>query len=192
LNRNLSFLNSFIDISELTFDKLKNISTFKRLEANTQIARAGDNTSKLYMLVSGLMRVYLSTESGKEFNKNFFMPICFVGPYTSLIKGEPSKLTYETLTDCKVYEIDFKELKNLCKQDIVISNLYNKIVEHVFIKYEKRQLELISLDAKQRYLQLKKRIPDIDSLIPQYHIASYLSITPVQLSRIRKSLKESS
>ncbi len=192
MNRNLSFLNSFTNISEQDFEKLNSISTFKRLEANTQIAKAGNNSYKLYMLVSGLMRVYLSTESGKEFNKNFFMPISFVGPYTSLIKEEPSKLTYETLTDCKVYEIDFKGLKNLCKQDIVISNLYNKIVEYVFIKYEERQLELISLDAKQRYLLLKKRIPEIDSLIPQYHIASYLSVTPVQLSRIRKHLKESS
>ena len=142
------------------------------------------------MLVEGLMRVYLPMESGKEFNKNFFMPMSFVGSYSALIKNEPSKLIYETLTECKVYEIDFNELVKLCKLDIVISNLYNRIVEQVFIKYEERHLQLISLDAKQRYLELRTQIPDIDLLIPQYHIASYLSITPVQLSRIRKSLAE--
>jgi CRP-like cAMP-binding protein len=190
LNPNLSFLNSYINVPEEAFKKLIDISKFKRLEPNTQIAKVGEKSSKLYMLVSGLMRVYLSTECGKEFNKNFFMPISFVGSFTALIKNEPSKLTYETLSECKVYEIDFNKLINLNRHDIVISNLYNKIVEHVFMKYEERQIELISLDAKQRYLQLRKRIPDIDSLIPQYHIASYLSITPVQLSRIRKNLKE--
>ncbi|MCF8274741.1 MAG: Crp/Fnr family transcriptional regulator [Flavobacteriaceae bacterium] len=188
MNPNFAYINSFINVSEESFVKLQKISAFKNLEANKPIAKAGDITSKIYMLVSGLMRVYLSTENGKEFNKNFFMPISFVGSFTALIQNEPSKLTYETLTECKVFEIDFNKLINLCKQDIAISNLYNKIVEHIFIKYEERQIELISLDAKHRYLALRERIPDIDTLIPQYHIASYLSVTPVQLSRIRKKL----
>lgn len=189
MNKNFAFLNSFINISEETFNKLQKISTFKIVDANMPLAKAGEVASKIYLLVSGLMRVYLSDESGKEYNKNFFIPFCFVGSYTSLIKNEPSKLTYETLTECKLYEIDFKEIVKLCKSDLEISNLYNKILEKIFMAYEERQLELISMDAKQRYLQLRKRIPDIDCMIPQYQIASYLSITPVQLSRIRKSLK---
>ncbi len=52
----------------------------------------------------------------------------------------------------------------------------------------KRISELSSLNATERYVKLKKEIPDIDNLIQQYHIASYLNITPVQLSRIRKEL----
>jgi hypothetical protein len=87
-----------------------------------------------------------------------------------------------------VYEIDFIQIIKLCKTNLEISNLYNKILEKIFISYEERQLELISMNAKQRYLQLRKRMPDIDTMIPQYQIASYLSITPVQLSRIRKDL----
>jgi len=189
LNRNFVFLNSFINISEETFGELQKISEFKVVKANTSLAKAGEVASKIYLLVSGIMRVFLSDESGKEYNKNFFMPPCFVGSYTSLIKGEPSKLTYETLTECKVYEIDFIHIIKLCKIDLEISNLYNKILEKIFMSYEERQLELISMNAKQRYLQLRKRMPDIDKMIPQYQIASYLSITPVQLSRIRKELK---
>ncbi|MGB6268061.1 MAG: hypothetical protein WBF67_03545 [Olleya sp.] len=41
------------------------------------------------------------------------------------------------------------------------------------------------MNAKGRYLKLREKIPNIDNLIPQYQIAAYLSITPVQLSRIR-------
>jgi len=188
LNPTLSYLNSFIDVSEETFGKLQKISSFKVLEANTPLAKAGEVASKMYLLVSGLMRVYLSSESGKEYNKNFFMPLSFVGSFTSIIKKQPSKLTYEALTDCKLYEIDFNKIVDLCQHDIQISNLYNKILEKIFMSYEERQLELISMDAKQRYLQLLKRLPNIDSMIPQYQIASYLGITPVQLSRIRKTI----
>ncbi|NMH88158.1 Crp/Fnr family transcriptional regulator [Flavivirga algicola] len=188
MDPNVVFLNSFLDVSEETFEKLVRISTFKKLEKGFNIAKSGEVPSKIYMLVSGMVRAYLSSETGKEFNKNFFMPFSFVGSLTALIKNRPSKLTYETLTACKVYEVSFEEITRLCKEDIHISNLYSKVLEHVFIKYEERQLEFISMDATERYLRLRKRISGIDDLIPQYHIASYLSITPVQLSRIRKKI----
>jgi len=61
-------------------------------------------------------------------------------------------------------------------------------LEQVFISYEERNLDLMTLNATESYIKLRKQIPDIDSLIPQYQIASYLSISPVQLSRIRKKL----
>jgi len=76
----------------------------------------------------------------------------------------------------------------LCKADVDVANLYAKILERIFIQYENRNLELISMDATERYLKLREQIPNIDDLIPQFQIASYLSITPVQLSRIRKKM----
>ncbi|PWH82454.1 hypothetical protein DIS18_09370 [Algibacter marinivivus] len=190
MNPNLVFLNSFLDVSEETFSKLTRIAVYKKLNAGELIAKPGEVPNKIYMLVSGMMRAYLSSENGKEFNKNFFMPFSFVGALTALIQKQPSKLTYETLTKCNVYEVSFTDIIDLCKEDINISNLYNRILEHVYIRYEERQLELISMDAKDRYLTLKKKIPTIDELIPQYQIASYLSITPVQLSRIRRRIKK--
>jgi CRP-like cAMP-binding protein len=189
MNRNRTFLNSFTDVSDHTFDKLQKISIFKEIEAHTTITRAGEIPTKVYMLTTGFMRAYLSLECGKERNKNIFSPYSFAGALTALIKEKPSELTYETLTYCKGYEINFEALRELCKTDLIISNLYNKILESIFIAYEKRQLDLISLDASQRYLKLKKQIPDIDDIIPQFQIASYLNITPVQLSRIRKKIK---
>ncbi|GAA3640980.1 Crp/Fnr family transcriptional regulator [Flavivirga jejuensis] len=188
MNPNVIFLNSFLDVSEETFEKLTSISTFRKIEKGVQIDKSGEIPSKIYLLISGIMRAYLSSETGKEFNKNFFMPFSFVGSLTALIKKRPSRLTYETLTECKVYELNFDDIIKFCKEDILISNLYSKVLERIFIRYEERQLEFISMDATERYLKLRKKIPGIDGLIPQYHIASYLSITPVQLSRIRKKI----
>ncbi|MEW4925022.1 Crp/Fnr family transcriptional regulator [Algibacter sp. 2305UL17-15] len=184
------FLSAFGDISEEAFLKLKNISEYKKIDANTQVDKLGKIPSKIYLVISGVMRCYVTSESGREFNKRFFFSTDFAGSLTALIKNAPSEIVYETLTDCEVYEIDFVALTKLCEKDIVINNLYSRILEKVFMRYEKRQLELISMNASQRYQRLKEDIPNIDKLVPQYHIASYLSITPVQLSRIRKKLKE--
>ena len=68
--------------------------------------------------------------------------------------------------------------------------LYSRVLESVYIIYEKRLVEMISLDATNRYLELRKQISKVDELIPQYHIASFLGITPVQLSRIRRKIDE--
>ncbi|MFV9550964.1 Crp/Fnr family transcriptional regulator [Algibacter sp. PT7-4] len=189
MDPNLKFLNSFLDVSEETFLKLEKIATYKKLKPGVFIAKPGEIPNKVYLLVSGMMRAYLSSENGKEFNKNFFMPYSFVCALTALIKNEPSKLSYQTLTDCEVYEVNYKDVVELCKKDIHVSNLYNKILEFVFIRYEERQLEFISMDAKARYISLLNKMPNIEGLIPQYQIASYLSITPVQLSRIRNKIR---
>ena len=188
MNRNLAFLNSFVDTSEDTFLKLQEISTFKELEANTVIANEGETPNKVYMLVSGIMRAYINTESGKQYNKKIFSPTSFVGALTAMIKNKPSRLSYATLTKSKVFEVDYPKFMSLCKTDVSVANLYIKILENIFMQYERRSLELMSLDATQRYLKLRKRIPNIDDLIPQFQIASFLSITPVQLSRIRKKM----
>ena len=44
------------------------------------------------------------------------------------------------------------------------------------------------MDAGERYLLFRERFSTLEQLIPQYHIASYLSISPTQLSRIRHKL----
>jgi len=189
MNKNHAFLNSFINVPEDTFNKLQKITIFKEIEPKMTLTKSGEIPTKVYMLTTGLIRAYMGLECGKEHNKNIFTPYSFAGALTALIKEEPSELTYETLTHCKGYEINFSAMKELCRSDLIVSNLYNKILESIFIAYEQKQLEIVSLDASQRYLKLKSQIPDIEDLIPQFEIASYLNITPVQLSRIRKKLR---
>ena len=94
----------------------------------------------------------------------------------------------ECLTDCDLIEVDFLEFKNLSKVNIEILHLYNNLLELLFIKLENRFYELSTLNATELYLKFKKDNPGIENLIPLYHIASYLNITPVQLSRIRGDL----
>ena len=117
------------------------------------------------MLISGAIRCYISTENGKEFNKTFYTPISFVGSLTALLKKKPSSLAFETLTECKLYELDYYELMELCEKNPKLKALYTKILELLFVKYEKRLIESISLNATDRYLKLRKQNPNIDAVI---------------------------
>ncbi|WP_157805312.1 Crp/Fnr family transcriptional regulator [Confluentibacter citreus] len=188
MNNIITFFNQFTYFSEEAFIELQNLSNFKKIGAGKQIIKFGEVPSKVYLLVSGVVRCYLSTESGKEFNKSFYLPLSVMGALTALKHKNESIFTFEALSDCEIYEVDYVKLMNLCDKNHSINKLYTRVLEEVYSKYETRLVELISLDARERYLELRKQIPGVDDLIPQYHIASYLGITAVQLSRIRKKM----
>ena len=189
MHQNLKFLNTIAPVSEESFNAISQISELKTIPAETQIVKLGEIPTKLYMLVKGSIRCYIAKESGKEYNKTFYFPVTFVGSLTALLKTAPSKFIFETLSDCTLYEVDYKKLMLLCESNKDLKDLYINILEHLYSLYESRLVDQISLDATERYKKLLHRKPDIDRLISQYHIASYLGITPVQLSRIRKKNK---
>lgn len=182
------FLNTIGNISEETFNELEAISELKTVRSGQQIVALNEVPNKVYLLVSGVVRCYLCAESGKEYNKSFYFPYSFMGSLTALVKNRPSVFIYEAISECEIYEVDYNQLMCLYQKNDEVKNVYARVLEIIYMEYEKRLIDLISLDATQRYLELKKQNPDIDNLISQYHIASYLGITPVQLCRIRKKL----
>ena len=188
MNPYFKFFNEIGNVDDETFKKLSTLTEYKKVTSGTQLAKVGMIPSKVYLLISGVLRAFVTLESGKQHNKRLYSSPSFAGALTSILKVEPSIIVLEALTDCEVYEIDYPGIIEMCKEDIKISHFYSKVLEFTFIAYEDRNLDLMTLSGTERYLKLRQQISNIDNLIPQYQIASYLNITPVQLSRIRKSL----
>jgi CRP-like cAMP-binding protein len=61
-----------------------------------------------------------------------------------------------------------------------------KMAENLYIRKEKREVSLLRDNAETRYKTLIAECPQVIQRVPQYHIASYLGVTPESLSRIRK------
>ncbi len=64
--------------------------------------------------------------------------------------------------------------------------------EHASMAQDERILNNISMSGIERYQALLKKYPDIEQRRPQKHIASFLGMTPVFLSQIRKDIAKSS
>ena len=67
-------------------------------------------------------------------------------------------------------------------------NFWNNMLSSFILKKEKKEIALLRDSATQRYLQFLENFPGVLNEIPHYYIASYLSISPETLSRIRKSI----
>src|SRR5690606_41911197 len=82
--------------------------------------------------------------------------------------------------------ISIEKLKSLYLRDIHIANLGRVMVEGELLKMEKRWISSQLKSAKERYDELVEESPALLQRVPLKYIASFLRMTPVSLSRIRK------
>ena len=182
------YSEQFKTIHPESLKALISLASEKSYKKNEIITKIGDIPEHFYIIKQGVVRSFYVDEKGKEYIRTIFTPNKTTGSLGSLLSGKASNLTYQCLTDCIVYQFSFKELKELTRKDIAITNLYGNILENIFLRLESRIYDLSVLNATERYLKLKEEIPKLENLIPQYHIASYLNVSAVQLSRIRKEI----
>ena len=67
-------------------------------------------------------------------------------------------------------------------------SMSGKYAELLYLEKEKREIEFLKEDAESRYNNFINKHPTFENRISQYNIASYLGITPVTLSRIRRKI----
>ena len=184
------FANKVASISEEEFEYIKPHLEPKKHKANTIICDIGDDAKHLYFIKSGVVRTSIISDSGKIFTRALYSENEFFGPLSSMIKGEKSTFVYEALTDCELVRSEHMEVQKLYGKHPKLMRFELKVLANVYIKMEKTIINLGTKNAKERYQKLLVRFRGIENLIPQYQIASYLGITPIQLSRIRKSLSD--
>ena len=182
LINNISYLTSETWLTLITH------TTEIELKKNDYFVKEGEISREIGILTKGIVRSFYVTEDGKEYNKTLFVAPNIIGSYVSLITRQPNRLPQQALTDCIVTKIPLSTIEKLSKENIEIERLRRKIAEQFFVLKEKRELEMALLQANERYLIFRKEFPEVEQLISQYHIASYLGISATQLSRIRKKM----
>lgn len=162
----------------------------RSIPAGVHFAEAGKRAQTLAFVITGLLRLYYLDHSGNDYTKSFCAENSFVGAYSSLLLGEPSRLFIVTLEDSILLEADYDAYQQLAQSHICWQMVNRQLAESLFIKKEKRESELLLDDATTRYLTFQAEFPGLESRLKQYHVASYLGITPVTLSRIRAQLQQ--
>lgn len=172
------------------WNKITEIAVKKTYKKNEIICDVGQHPEHLFFIKSGVVRKYITDNTGKEFNKFLFCDNHIVVSLTAISTKMPSNFIIECLTEVTLYEVPYKKLKTILKNDVALSNLYTDMLHNFFVVMEESEVEKVLLEAKDRYLNFQIRFPNIINKIPLFHIASYLGITSIQLSRIRRNIKK--
>ena len=162
----------------------------KTIDKGEVLCPVGVIPSHFAFIHKGLMRAYVIDQKGNEFNKNFFCEGRFPGCMTSLLQQAPSLLEVQALEKCELVEIDFAAFRQLLKTDVDVMQFHIAYLEkHWLLEKEQKELNYLQFEAKDRYLDFVELYSEVLPRLTQYHVASFLGITPTQLSRIKKELK---
>lgn len=186
----IKYLNEISPLSQETIHALSGLFKSVVLKEGAFFIEEGKYAKEIGFLESGVVRAFFVNADGKEYNKQFFVGPTLVGAYTSLLTKQKNRIAQKALTDCKLWTVSFDEIERLYAKFHDLERLGRKIAEYYFIEKEKKELEMALLDAEKRYLILREEFPSLEMKIPQYHIASYLGISPTQLSRVRNKMSK--
>lgn len=186
-----NYINGISPIEDKTWEVLRQIFKETTLKKGEYFVKEGQSSSKFAFLESGIVRGFYQNDEGIEYNRSFFVTPSFIGNYSSLITGKPSLSSQQALTDCRLLISDYNTLESLYDTYRDLERFARKFAENYFVKYEQKEIEIIFQNADKRYLAFQREYPDLLHQIPQYHIASYLGVSPTQLSRIRRKNRES-
>ena len=159
-------------------------------EKNNYLVSAGDVANNFYFIIEGLVRFFYSTKDGKEFNKHFAPEDGFAGSFHSLVLHEPCGFFIQALERTTTLVLPNQLLHELYSRHSCWERLGRKNAESLVIIKEAREKELLLDSLETRYRRFSKEYPGLENRINQYHIASYLGVTNVALSRIRRKINQ--
>lgn len=183
-----TFVNKLAPVSAKSWDKFSVLFTPRQLKKGDYFIKSGQTAKEIAFFGNGIVRGFYRNDNGDEYNKHFFVNPCFLGGYASLVTQTPSQIHQQALTDCHILVANYATIQSLFDTCPDIERAARIMAELYFVEKEQREIDLVLLDADERYKNFQKEFPTLEQQIPQYHIASYLGVTPTQLSRIRKKL----
>lgn len=181
-------LNSLTDISDEAWSAAESSLQIRNFSEDDHIIIAGDTVSVVHFLLNGIARFYYLDTKGKEYNKSFSSSGQALSSISSLVTGQPSPFYVQALTPVECLTLNYNKLLDLSDRYPEWTSLRIATLEQLVIRKEQREADFLLLSATERYLKFVHDYAHLDNQIPNYHIASYLGVTEVALSRIRKRL----
>ena len=152
------------------------------------VFRQGEKVDAIWFLVYGTARYITISEEGKEFVKHFVNAPGVLGSTKSSLTNTVSHFGVQAMSDCLLLKVDWQSFHQAVDKYSEVGAVYRRFLEDLFIKKEQRELDFVQKSAEQRYLELQQSMSGMMADIPLQDIASYIGVTPVALSRIRKRL----
>lgn len=183
-----AILNS-LRLPEKELEELSNICEHKIMDKGDYFIVAGQIPRKMAFVFKGLFRYVYSNENGNEFTKSIITENNFISSYSAMIHNSASYFSIEVLEEAEILEIDYLRWLEMKEKNSFWSVFLLQILEKAFCVKEKRERELLLLDAEKRYEIFVAEFPNLENRVSQQIIASYLGIQPESLSRIRRKFK---
>jgi CRP-like cAMP-binding protein len=160
----------------------------KKIRAGEIYIHEGTASTKMGHIKKGLMRAYQLKPNGDEITILLRWESQFVGSYDTIMWQKPSRFIFQAMEDTTLTETDYNLVQEMADRNSSIG-AYRSIFQVDMLKEATDRIEsFVLLSPTERYLKLIHEKPDIANRVPDKYLSTYLGITPVSLSRIRKRI----
>jgi CRP-like cAMP-binding protein len=180
-------LRSMIRISDEELHLFLAQTLPRRVRQNELVSRPGEISEEVYFVNQGLLRVILIGSEGQEYTVHFALENQFIANYSSFLLRQPSLYALQALEATELIVLPRVAIEWGYERLQEGQKLGRMIAEYYFLYQDNRIWNQYARTPKERYDSISTVFPGIHNRVPQHMIASYLGITPVHLSRLKKA-----
>lgn len=183
-----AILDKIRELPYTSLNSLTSIITIVEYPKGHRLFNANKVEQDIYFIKKGIVRAYTQSPD-QEITFWFGKEGDTVVSMRSYVDNQKGYENVDLLEDSILYKLNIKTLNNLFEEDIHIANWGRRFAEQELLRTEERLIARLFKTALERYRILMKDNPELLQRIQLSHIASYLGITQVSLSRIRAKFK---
>lgn len=165
--------------------KLKNIFHPRTLKKNNFFIQEGEKSTEIGLVIRGAYRSFYINEQGNDITKYFYVEGDLLFSCLAYISKKESTYFLQALEDSEILVAYITDLEKIMEGNNQLLLLYKKLVDAALVMKEEHAISFKLLNSKERYYNFCSSFPELEQRIKQCHLASYLGITPVSLSRIK-------
>ena len=180
----IKFITNYIPLTDEEIDIIRETNLIESYKKNTILLSEGEVAKECYFILQGCIRSYYVID-GEERTTEFYTESQPITP-VSYVTKQPSEYYLSCLEDCVVSLGTRNQilLEKLPKLETLLLKLNGEMLVQNQVSFDNFK----NFSPEKRYLDLIETRPELINRVPQYHLATYLGITPVSLSRMRKRL----
>jgi CRP-like cAMP-binding protein len=152
------------------------------------LLRCGAVWSTLMWVESGVLRMYYLDRQGQAANKNFYLAGALLWPLTPALSSQAANFWIEAISPVHLWSLPWATWQAASTEWPAWQDLERRTLAALLDDKMRREQQFLQCSATQRYQDLCASRPQWLAQIPLRHLASYLGITDVALSRIRRRL----
>lgn len=180
-------IKQMITVSDEELNQFLKDSYVKTFKKNEIISFSSQVPNEIFFINSGLIRFMLTDRNGVEHTTCFGIENQFIADYSNFILQKPTILTIQALERTEIVVTPRTSIEWGYQNMEFGDRLGRLIAEFYFIFQDETINNSYTRTPTERYNSIASFFPNIHNRVPQKMIASYLGISPVHLSRLKKS-----
>jgi len=181
-------VNSFSPVSANSLEEMVKLAGWKKIPKGDVFIMKGKPNKEEYFLFTGICKSFVINPEGEEVCLSFYTDNSVLTPHVVRTRDNISTHSYKALSDLNIAVINSEEFELLIRNNSEVENFGNSVLRWELFRKIDKEIELASVSAIDRLISLRKDFPNLENMIPHTDIASYLGITNISLSRLRKDL----